>query len=132
MQKAKATSKKTPEDLVDLLKLIEEDKFSTKSIKGSSDGENQDQEFATIKSKKLSMLFESINLGEIEHSKVERNILNRFSTVRPSQNSEIFAIKNEMEKRAGRPIFLNLMIIGRKSAGKSSFIKMLLNYVVLL
>lgn len=124
--------KKGADELVDLLKLIEEDKFSTKSIKGSSEEGYDDNERATVKSRKLSMLFESIHIGEMEHSRVERNLINRAHHAQPHQNiqnSEIYAIKTEIEKRVSRPLTLNIMIIGRKSAGKSSFIRMLLDYV---
>ena len=111
------------------MRLIDEDKFSTKSMHGSSEGQDEEHIFSQLNQMKPAALMESIHLGGIEQSKVQNQMINRFSPTRPLQNSEVMALKREQERQASRPVYLNLMIIGRKSAGKSSFIKMLLNYV---
>lgn len=77
-------------------------------------------------------MFESINLEGIEFSKVEKNLFTIESpqSKKPNfQHSGLMALKGELERQTQRPIHLNLMVIGRKSAGKTSFVKTLLNYV---
>lgn len=127
--KKQVANKQAAKELDELMRLIDEDKFSTKSIHGSSEGQDEEHLFSKLNNMKPSTLLESIHLGGIEHSKVQNNMVNRFSPARNLQQSEIMALKREQERQARRPVYLNLMIIGRKSAGKSSFIKMLLNYV---
>ncbi len=113
-----------PMEIDQMLEMIDEDRVSTKSVHGSS--ENKD--FSKYKDVRLSRLFESMQYGT--HLADDRH-LNRSDTCKNHtvQNSEIFALKREIERKARKPIAMNVMVVGRKAVGKTSFIRMLLNYV---
>ena len=115
-------------DAEGVLELIQEDKYSTKSVNGSS----QNQDFSKYKDIRLSRLFESIQLGHakhMDHSRDAQGMINRSGSNVQFGTSEVFALKRELDRKSREPIILNMAVIGRKSVGKTSFIKMVLNYV---
>lgn len=126
-------------NLEKLMERVAEEKYSTKSVHGSS----QNEEFSKYYNARLSQLFESIDKGRhkvhpnVETSEKLASGFDQHSSAKsgdyiPKQmlnNSEIFALKREIDRQNRKPIHLNIMVIGRKGCGKSSFIKMLLNYV---
>ena len=128
MQLPLEESKKAPDppmDIDQMLEMIEEDRVSTKSVHGS----NENKDFSKYKDMRLSRLFESLQYGV--HSSDEKH-MNKSDTCKNHtvQNSEIFALKREIERKARKPIAMNVMVVGKKAVGKTSFIRMLLNYVL--
>ena len=111
-------------DINHMLDIIDQDRVSTQSVHGSNDN----KEFSKYRDVRLSRLFESIQYGppNVDDRHTNRSDPNKNNN---NQNSEIFALKREIERKVSKPIHLNIMIIGRKSTGKTSFIRMLLNYV---
>ena len=111
--------------------MVQEDKYSTKSVNGSQER----MDFSKYNNLKISHMFESMNVGAwpdvIDRKQSGTPGLNRSNPSNVAA-SEIAALKRELEKKYNKPVYLNIMVIGRRSSGKSSFIKMLLNYVVLL
>jgi len=135
-------------DINQVLEPIDEDRYSTKSVHGSE----HYQDFSRYKDMRLSQLFESIQARPQANNdptrspqpeKVSRvpsgegmvrrgNGGNRSgdNTLGNHGASEIFALKREIERKMHRPLHLNVLVIGRKGVGKSSFIKMMLTYVL--
>lgn len=127
------------ENLEQLMERVAEEKYSTKSVHGSS----QNEEFSKYYNARLSQLFESIDKGRykvqtnLETSEKLASCMEQHSEGKsgdglPKQmvnNSEIFALKREIDRQNRKPVHLNIMVTGRKGCGKTSFIKMLLNYV---
>lgn len=95
-------------------------------------GSSQNQEFSKYKDVRLSRLFESIQLGherQLESSKEAQAMMNQSGSGGQFGASEVFALKREIDKKSREPVILNMLVIGRRAVGKTSFIKMILNYV---